>query len=687
MAQQIRISPWRSQLRHRLESPTAGVLKRDCNTFLPSTASFSPFTISSQFHRVRLVSCLKALLTSSRPHMPSMQPAGTSPFDRLPKEIIFGIVDFLSRDPEDVQLRKIMSISKLFQGMLLDFPSCWCTVQVDMANERGYEWLLLHLERSKTQPLEVSIIHRTPCSGSYVGARKLNAVFAHSTRWRSLSLDVNIGILTTQFSPIQGRMPLLASLDLEVRGNSYGDEDWHILPPLFQNSPCLTTASIRTAAKVDLSTLPLHQIQHFWINESFWPPIAQGAAPGPSHLSTLLQTTSQCQHLDVTPSETTQWGHQRTTAPHLVSINIQDYREDMVWLTRLPPLLDILTAPSLRRLTVTSLMPSNMGVIDNFLARSPQTSRNVEVLELMPMTFCPEHRRILHMCPLLTTLTLSFKKISDMDPFQELADPSFLPNLTTAKFLIKADEHPQWLGPRGPKIIYDRWTRPRASDYASSLVDQLVSRRCKGDAPSGIPLHPGLQLLSLQLLWPSEDAAFGFQEYSSQDYSFPLDPNILAHLQEMADVVARGAAGYWRPGRGEVYRLNSMLDDPVLRQINNAQYLYVSSLLCLHGLCLNCISHSVLVCMCRSTPSWSKARNIHGQCPTASDLSTTSAFHPRLGTVWPKYLTTSFPFSQPMFRDFIGGMMLGEPRSILFLITVRTSQLIEAFDGLTPCSR
>ena len=246
------------------------------------------------------------------------------------------LVDWVGRDMEDPHLRAIMGVCRSFRRFAIDLPSLWCEIKVNLTHNKGHAWLGLKLERSKSRALDLSITAGDSTEpGSNWGLKKLEAIFPHSTRWRSLTLDASFDTLMADFAAIEGKLPSLASLELFVGSSaSLPIQARHTLPQFFSKVPHLRTISIFAWVNLDCSALPLHQLRHFSVEGMVCRPITGDphSDSGPAHLATLLQPDSQCQSLVVTPSETYQWAHERTTAPQLRHLEIDDWFHN--WMER-----------------------------------------------------------------------------------------------------------------------------------------------------------------------------------------------------------------------------------------------------------------------------------------------------------------------------------------------------------------
>ena len=247
---------------------------------------------------------------------------------------------------------------------------------------------------------------------------------------------------------------------------------------------------------------------------------------------------------------------------------------------RASPLLDILASPFLHRLAVASIDASTLRTIQRFLERTPSTGRSLRELELKIMPFSPSFKSILDITPFLTSLTLTFHALANVQFSTFLAAPSCLPHLATLRLLIDPQSHCEKMMSNGPSFRYQLWVHPEDLDRdGAQAVDLIGSGRCEITSQVGEACAPtSTRLSTLELLWPSDDAAFGFQEMSSRHHSAHLDPAVLTAVESLAEFLARGATGSWSTSTGELDGLDSLLDSPILQRVNTAQYLYVSFL-------------------------------------------------------------------------------------------------------------
>ena len=222
----------------------------------------------------------------------------TSFVDKMPLEIIlevFGCLGVYSAD--DPSTRMLSLACTTFRTAIVNSSTFWREVFVDLdkaPTTDGLKWLHLKIERSQPSSIRCHIVGMQETA---IPDPAVDSVLACCERWEELFLSIHPDVLPTVISPVKGRLERLRKLSLSVLDISSGLRTLKI-PACFKDAPVLEHIEFLLLPHGDYSVLPLQQIQHCFIEDS-WPFSAEDFTPISPILSILLHPESQLRELHI----------------------------------------------------------------------------------------------------------------------------------------------------------------------------------------------------------------------------------------------------------------------------------------------------------------------------------------------------------------------------------------------------
>ncbi|KAL0572446.1 hypothetical protein V5O48_009515 [Marasmius crinis-equi] len=349
------------------------------------------------------------------------------PVLRLPPELLSRIFSLASEKPATYDSRRpssslnpskppwvLSQVCQSWRALALDTPSLWSSVSFNFIPNRGSTLraqshrLQLQLQRSANHPLNITAT--TSTSNHTAIDRLLFPLCSSSPTWRHLSIELNDELFSPGLAPISGRLQALESLHLHFITSVRQDLGW------FQFAPRLTRLSFSGDHRLGSSEdrhprpnhtkLPFHQITHYsWQDEEGdISGIARGNLFAFSVRTLPLLLNVQSCRLIIHPDSIRNYIHNRNkgslmaTLQHLNELEVRVIGGG----TGTHEVLSYITAPSLRRLTLSSSGPDQSALTDLFTNPETLTYLSISMIEMPPHDF----RTVLAR---LTTLTdLSF---------------------------------------------------------------------------------------------------------------------------------------------------------------------------------------------------------------------------------------------------------------------------------------
>ncbi|TFK69340.1 hypothetical protein BDN72DRAFT_616045 [Pluteus cervinus] len=179
---------------------------------------------------------------------------------KLSNELLILIFEFLLTSETSSPAHSIFDLQRMpwilthvcsrWRTVVTTSPEFWTNFSFIWSDGSKPELLRLCLNRSKARPIHIKFFHR-------YDEETLRILSAHSSRWKSLAMDVEM-MQPDIFEPIRGQLSLLEELNLTVGRSS----PVPLILTAFSDAPQLNKVALRCPVDSKIS-LPWQQLRRF----------------------------------------------------------------------------------------------------------------------------------------------------------------------------------------------------------------------------------------------------------------------------------------------------------------------------------------------------------------------------------------------------------------------------------------